>query len=169
MRERPEEYRRLRANAITTARQFTWERTARLHLEAFTALWQGQRPQPDVALLLRRGWFDLLSDEAYETHRDAIADAAAQLGEADAYARCHPLTATTARTLFDNAWRPADFARCARIAEPGPAARRPPRPAGRAAGPDHLPAAARQPRRSVGLAPPGPGTAGRDVTLLDLP
>ena len=120
LRERPEEYRRLRANAITTARQFTWERTARLHLEAFTALWQGQRPQPDVTLLLRRGWFDLLSDEAYETHRDAIADAAAQLGEADAFARCHPLTATTARTLFDNAWRRADFARCARIAELGP-------------------------------------------------
>lgn len=123
LREHPEEYRRLRTNAIATARRFTWRQVATQHLDAFTALWNGQRPAPSVELLLKYGWFDLLPDKAYDTHRDAIAEAAARLGDADTYRRCRPLDPDTARTLFDAAWQRADFARCAHATDPGLKAR----------------------------------------------
>nr|WP_260859696.1 glycosyltransferase [Streptomyces cupreus] len=120
-RERPEVYERLRANAIAKAREFTWQQVAAQHLEAFTALWNGQRPAPSVELLLKYGWFDLLPDEAYDTHRDAVAEAAARLGDADTYRRCRPLD--TGRDLFEAAWKRADWARCERTADPGQRAR----------------------------------------------
>lgn len=120
LRERPEEYARLRANSIATARQFTWEHTARRHLDAFLPLWEGKRPVRDVPLLLRHGWFDLLPEEAYEEYGDAIAEAAARLGDADAYARCRPLDPEARRVLFEAAWARADFGRCARAAAGDP-------------------------------------------------
>ncbi|MFR9792978.1 glycosyltransferase [Streptomyces sp. MB22_4] len=120
LRERPEEYARLRENSIATARRFTWEHTARRHLDAFLPLWEGQRPARDVPLLLRHGWFDLLPEEAYEQHGDAIAEAAARLGDADAYARCRPLDPAARRALFEAAWARADFGRCARAAAGDP-------------------------------------------------
>ncbi|MFF4579745.1 glycogen/starch synthase [Streptomyces sp. NPDC001389] len=167
LRERPEEYRRLRTNAMATARRFTWERTARLHLEAFTALLEGARPAHSVELLLRHGWFDLLPDEAYESHRDAIAGAAARLGDAPAYRRSRPLDAPAARALFDAAWRRADFARCAGAAGGDPELHA--LLEGRCTVGDgrivyRLPHAERV--ELVGLAPPGPGR--RDVTVRRL-
>ncbi|MET7286407.1 glycogen/starch synthase [Streptomyces sp. NPDC005573] len=167
LRDRPEEYRRLRANAIATARTFTWERVARLHVDAFTPLWQGRRPEPDTGLLLRHGWFDLLTDEAYETRQDEIAEAAARFADVDAYARCRPLDAAAIRALFETAWRRADFARCARLAEHDQDLRD--RLDGRATvtegrivyrHPDVVRA------ELVGLAPPGPGR--RTVTTRPL-
>ncbi|MEE1752149.1 glycogen/starch synthase [Streptomyces sp. SP18CS02] len=123
LNEQPEQYRRLRANAMANARRFTWDRAARLHLDAFTPLWEGRRPQPDVATMLRHGWFDLLPPEAYDTHREEIAEAAARLGDADAYRRCRELDGPAARALFEAAWERADFARCERTADSDPALR----------------------------------------------
>lgn len=111
LHEHPEEYRRLRANSIAKAREFTWQQVAARHLEAFTALWEGQRPTPTVELLLKHGWFDLLPEQAYATHRDAIAKAALRLGDADTYRRCRPLDAAAERALADAAWQRADWAR----------------------------------------------------------
>ncbi|MEU5218563.1 glycogen/starch synthase [Streptomyces sp. NPDC020807] len=124
LRDRPEEYRRLRANAVANARQFTWERVARLHVEAFTPLWEGRQAAPlGTELALRYGWFDLLTEEAYENEREAVAEAALRLGDAEAYARCHPLSPRAARALFEAAWNRADFARCERTADSDPALR----------------------------------------------
>ncbi|WP_030398106.1 glycogen/starch synthase [Kitasatospora purpeofusca] len=120
LREQPGEYRRLRANAIANARQFTWERVADLHLAAFTPIWEGHRPQLDVELVLRHGWFDLLPDEAYESHRTAVTEAAARLGDAAAHRRCIEPTPDTTRTLFETAWDRADFARCEQTAGSDP-------------------------------------------------
>lgn len=117
LHERNDEYRRLQTNAVATAHQFTWERAARLHLDSFTPLWEGRRPQRSVELLLRHGWFDLLPDDAYKSHRDEIAEAAARFGDARTYQRCRPLDASAARTLFDAAWARADFARCEQTAD----------------------------------------------------
>ncbi|MDX3536028.1 glycogen/starch synthase [Streptomyces sp. MB09-01] len=167
LRERPEEYRRLRTNAIATARRFTWERAARLHLEAFTALQEGRRPVIGVELLLRHGWFDLLPDSAYETHGDAIAEAAARLGDAETYRRCRPLDGPAARALFDTAWERADFARCEYAADVVPELRalldsRCTLTDGRIV--YRLPHAERV--ELVRLAPPGPGRG--SVTVLPL-
>lgn len=123
LRERPEEYARLRANSMANARQFTWANTARQHLDAFMPLWEGKRPARDVRLLLKHGWFDLLPEEAYGTQADAIAEAAVRFGDADTYARCRPLDAAARRALFDAAWARADFARCARAAGDDPGLR----------------------------------------------
>ncbi len=120
LREQPGEYRRLRANAIANARQFTWERVADLHLAAFTPIWEGHRPELDVELVLRHGWFDLLPDEAYESHRTAVTQAAARLGDAAAHRRCTEPTPDTTRALFEAAWDRADFARCEQTASSDP-------------------------------------------------
>ncbi|MFF4382589.1 glycosyltransferase [Kitasatospora sp. NPDC001547] len=120
LREQPDEYRRLRANAIANARQFTWQRAAELHVAAFTPLWEGRRPEPDVELALRHGWFDLLPDEAYEQHRAAVAEAAARLGDAEAHRRCREPDPATDRALFETAWARADFTRCERTADSDP-------------------------------------------------
>ncbi|MFI9826522.1 glycosyltransferase [Streptomyces sp. NPDC051913] len=120
LRERPEDYARLSANSVRNARRFTWSQTARQHLDAFAALWKGERPTPDVELLLRYGWFDLLSDEDYGRHADAVATAAARYGDAEVYARCRPLDPEVRRALFEAAWARADFARCARAAGDDP-------------------------------------------------
>ncbi|MGE7433050.1 glycosyltransferase [Kitasatospora sp. NPDC001175] len=167
LRERPEEYRRLRANAIATAREFTWEQVARLHLEAFTPLWEERRPEPDADLLLRHGWFDLLPAEAYRTRPDAIAEAAARFGDADAYRRCRELDPTAAHALFEAAWLRADFDRCAAAAEADPSLRA--RLSGRRTVADgrivyRLPHAERV--EVVTLAPPGPGR--REVSVRPL-
>ncbi|GJF31033.1 hypothetical protein KNE206_37330 [Kitasatospora sp. NE20-6] len=123
LHEQPEEYRRLRANAVANARQFTWERAARLHLDAFTPLWEGRRPVLRTEPILRHGWFDLLPEDAYTTDRDAVAAAALRLGDADTHRRCHAPDPATTRALFEAAWARADFARCARTADSDPALR----------------------------------------------
>ena len=110
----PEEYRRLSANAQARAREFTWERAARRHLDAFEPLWQGDRPRLTVERMLRHGWFDLVPETAWQTHADEIAAAALDYGDAEAYRRCRPLTAAATEELFTRAWLRADFARCAR-------------------------------------------------------
>ncbi|MFF2409945.1 glycosyltransferase [Streptomyces sp. NPDC058092] len=123
LRDHPGQYRRLRANSIAVARKFTWQRAAELHLEAFTELWEGRTPELGIARTIRHGWFDLLPPEAYETHREAIAEAAARLGEASVYQRCENLDDTAARALFEAAWARADFARCEQTADSDPALR----------------------------------------------
>lgn len=168
LRDRPGDHRRLRSNAIARARRFTWENVARRHTEAFTALWEGRRPAPGIELLLRHGWFDLLPPEAYETHRDAVAAAAARLGDADAYGRCRPVDAAAARALFDAAWERADFARCAAVAGGDRELRD--RLAGRCAVEDgrivyRLPHAERV--ELVEPGPPGPGRRGVTVRPLE--
>ncbi|MGV9566258.1 glycosyltransferase [Streptomyces sp. NPDC003480] len=168
LRDRPEVYRRLRATAIAVARTFTWDRVARLHEQAFTALWEGKRPEPDVDLLLRHGWFDLLPDHAYDTRSEEIAEAAARFADVDTYALCRPLDTTAVRSLFETAWQRADFARCARLAETDPELRA--RLDGRATVTGGR-LVYRHPhvRRAelVGLAPPGPGRRGVTVRPLD--
>ncbi len=167
LRDRPEEYRRLRANAVANARQFTWDEVARRHLDAFVPLWEGRRPEPDVELPLRHGWFDRLPPEAYRDHRDEVAEAALRFGDAAAYARCRPLDRAAAGALFEAAWARADFDRCATAAAADPAL------AARLAGRRtlaggrityRLPHAERV--RVVGLAPRGDGR--REVTVRDL-
>ncbi|MFF2815365.1 glycosyltransferase [Kitasatospora cineracea] len=123
LREQPEEYRRLRANAVANARQFTWKHAAELHVAAFTPLWEGRRPELGVELMLRHGWFDLLPDEAYESHRAAVAEAAARLGDAEAHRRCQQPDPETDRVLFEAAWARADFSRCEQTADSDPALR----------------------------------------------
>ncbi|WP_371483079.1 glycosyltransferase [Kitasatospora sp. NBC_00315] len=120
LRDRPEEYRRLRANAVANARQFTWDRAASLHVAAFTPLWEGRRPELGTGRILRHGWFDLLPDEAYRLHHEEVAEAAVRLGDAEAYRRCRELDGRAARALFEAAWARADFARCERTADSDP-------------------------------------------------
>ncbi len=120
LREQPEQYRRLRANAVANARQFTWEHAANLHLAAFAPLLEGRRPELGTELMLRHGWFDLLPDEAYEADAGAVAEAAARLGDAEAYRRCRELDGPAARALFEAAWARADFARCEQTADSDP-------------------------------------------------
>lgn len=121
LRDRPGEYLRLRANAVSTARQFTWDQVARRHLDAFQPLWEGRYPQPDVELPLRHGWFDRLPPAAFRDHRDQVAEAALRFGDAAAYARCRPLDRAAAGALFEAAWARADFDRCAVAAAADPA------------------------------------------------
>lgn len=168
LREKPDDYHRLRTNAIAVARRFTWERAASLHLTSFTSLWEGRRPERSIELLLRHGWFDLLPDEAYETHHDAIAEAAARFGDAGTYRRCRPLDAPAARALFDAAWARADFARCEETADTAPELRA--RLDGRRTVADdriiyRLPHAERV--ELVGLAAPGAGRRGATVRHLE--
>ena len=120
LREQPERYRRLSANAVATARGFTWERAADQHLAAFARLWQGQTPELPVERLLRHGWFDLLPADAWDSRGAEIAAAAARLGDAEVYRRCRELDADTARELFEAAWARADFVRCAQTADSAP-------------------------------------------------
>ena len=167
LRERPEEYRRLRANAVANARQFTWDRAASLHVAAFTPLWEGRRPELRTGLVLRHGWFDLLPDDAYRLHHEAVAEAAARLGDAEAYRRCRELDGPAAHALFEAAWARADFARCEQTADADPALRA--RLDGRCTVADgrvvyRLPGAERV--ELVRLAPAGPGR--RQVTVQRL-
>ncbi|NYI04215.1 glycogen/starch synthase [Allostreptomyces psammosilenae] len=115
LRDRPEEYRRLSRNAVANARRFTWERCADQHLEAFTALLEGGPAPLPVTEALRAGWFDLLPPDAWRLHRERIAEAAEERGDADAYRRCRELDGAAARRLFRAAWDRADFARCERV------------------------------------------------------
>ncbi|MFC8451515.1 glycosyltransferase [Kitasatospora sp. NPDC057223] len=168
LREQPEEYRRLRANAVANARQFTWEHAADLHVAAFTPVWEGRRPELGVELMLRHGWFDLLPDEAYESHRTAVAEAAARLGDAEAHRRCQQPDPATDRALFEAAWERADFARCEQTADSDPALRA--RLDGRCTVEDgrivyRLPHAERV--ELVRLAPAGPGRRQVVVRQLD--
>lgn len=120
LREQPEQYRRLSANAVATARGFTWERAAEQHLAAFTRLWDGRTPELTVERALRHGWFDLLPAEAWHDRTEEIAAAAARLGDAEVHRRCRELDADTARALFEAAWARADFARCEQTADTAP-------------------------------------------------
>ncbi|WP_327687145.1 glycosyltransferase [Streptomyces sp. NBC_00467] len=120
LREQPEQYRKLRSNSMATARQFTWERAADLHLAAFTPLWEGGRPELAIDRMVRHGWFELLPEQAYDTHGAAIAEAALRLGDVAAYRRCRPLDLPAARALFEAAWARGDFARCEQTADSEP-------------------------------------------------
>ncbi|NYI04219.1 glycogen/starch synthase [Allostreptomyces psammosilenae] len=116
-RDDPEEYRRLSGNARRLARGFTWERCARTRLEAFEALSRGRTPGVGTDDALRHGWFDLLDEDAWSTHRLRVAERAAELADPAAYRRCAPLDGPALRRLHDAAHRRGDLARCAELEE----------------------------------------------------
>ncbi|WP_308406127.1 Cof-type HAD-IIB family hydrolase [Streptomyces naphthomycinicus] len=112
----PEEHARLSGNSRTTARAFTWARSADLRLAAFADLLRG-RPRPfPVEDAIRYGWFDVLPAAAWIRHRRLIARSAAALGDTAAYGRCAPLDQEAYARLFEAAYARADFARCAETA-----------------------------------------------------
>ncbi|AEV84564.1 glycosyl transferase [Actinoplanes sp. SE50] len=115
--EQPGQYRRLSANAVARAREFTWRRAAQAHEAAFAGVWAGRTPRLPVGDLLRFGWFDELPADAWTLHRDEIAEVALAHGDADAYLRCRPDDLDALAALFERAWARADFPACARTVE----------------------------------------------------
>ncbi|MBQ0977938.1 glycosyltransferase [Micromonospora sp. M61] len=120
LREDPERYAAMSANAAATARAFTWDRCAERQLATFTALQGGVLPELPVERILEHGWFDLLPETAWTDHREAVAEAALRRGNIEAYGRCRPVDDEAARQLFEAAWARADTAACARTAEGRP-------------------------------------------------
>jgi glycosyltransferase involved in cell wall biosynthesis len=120
LREQPDEYHRLSANAVATAREFTWERCARQHLAAFEPLHSGVTPVLSDDAALRHGWFDRLSPGAWRDRPADIAARALELGDVDAYARCAPLSGEAVAGLLRAAYERADFGACERIAARAP-------------------------------------------------
>ncbi|MET9676190.1 HAD-IIB family hydrolase [Streptomyces sp. NPDC006482] len=116
-REAPEAYARLSAAASRTARRFTWSDSATRRLAVFRELLDGTPRRLPAEDAVRYGWFELLDAEAWTEHRDAIARRAEALGDAAAYGRCAELDAAAYERLFAAAYRRADFARCAALAE----------------------------------------------------
>jgi glycosyltransferase involved in cell wall biosynthesis len=114
--EQPDVYRRLSANAIATARRFSWSRCTQQHLDAFQECYDGQRRALPIEDILARGWFDLLPDSAWSEYREQIAARALAVGDVDVFRRVGELTAAKAQELFDAAYARADFAACARVA-----------------------------------------------------
>ncbi|MFI7135068.1 glycosyltransferase [Nonomuraea sp. NPDC050153] len=115
--EQPEVYRRLSANAVATARRFSWSRCTDQHLAAFQACYDGERPVLSDDTALARGWFDLLPDSAWHERAAEIADRVIALADLDTYLRVAQLSPDSARRLFDAAYGRADFATCERLAE----------------------------------------------------
>lgn len=109
LHEQPDEYRRLSANAVRTAQAFTWERCARLHLDAITPVHEGRRPVLPDDRALRYGWFDQLSAGAWAHRGDEIAARAIGLGDRAAYARVAPVTEEALRRMAAAAHARADF------------------------------------------------------------
>lgn len=114
--EQPEVYRRLSANAIATARRFSWSRCTQQHLDAFQECYDGGRRALPIADILVRGWFDLLPESAWTEHRIEIAARALALADVDVFLQVAQLSPATAAELFDSASARADFAACARVA-----------------------------------------------------
>ncbi|MYY80020.1 glycosyltransferase, partial [Streptomyces sp. SID335] len=85
-RDAPETYDRLSANSRRLARRFTWPRTAELRLAAFDALLRGERLPFPAEDAIAWGWFDALDDADFARHGERIARAAAERGDAAAYA-----------------------------------------------------------------------------------
>ncbi|NUT33756.1 MAG: glycosyltransferase, partial [Hamadaea sp.] len=113
--EQPHQYRRLAANAVATARSFSWSRCTDQHLAAFeAALAAPVAPLPESAAIAR-GWFGQLPQHAWRDRADEIAERAVALADLDVFLRVAPLTAAAADRLFDAAYGRADFATCARL------------------------------------------------------
>ncbi|MFH9725774.1 HAD-IIB family hydrolase [Streptomyces sp. NPDC017254] len=115
-REAPADYARLSAAAARTARGFTWSESARRRLDVFRELLDDVPRSLPARDAVRYGWFDLLDEESWTTHRDAIARRAGELGDAAAYGRCAELDGAVYERLFAAAYRRADFVRCAQLA-----------------------------------------------------
>jgi glycosyltransferase AcbS len=115
-RERPREYRRLSDNARRVARRYTWDWAVEQHVRMFELLDRGGAPRLSDADALRYHWFDRLSDEAWVRDRDAIAGAAAAVGDADTFARCADLDGPAMERLYGNAYARGDFVRCEQLA-----------------------------------------------------
>ncbi|MFI1682905.1 HAD-IIB family hydrolase [Streptomyces sp. NPDC020607] len=116
-RDDPDTYDRLSANARRVARRFTWPGSAELRLTAFGTLLRGERLPFPAEDAIAWGWFDALDDADFARHGELIAGAAAERGDAAAYARCAPLDGLAMQRLFEAAYARADFARCAELAE----------------------------------------------------
>lgn len=110
-------YTRLSANARQLARTFTWKECAERRLTRFSEAAQGIEARHPEELAIEYGWFDRLSDDAWTTHRERIAREAMARGDIDVYQRCAPVDASTVSSLFEAAYRRADFERSARLAE----------------------------------------------------
>ncbi|MFK4070650.1 HAD hydrolase family protein [Streptomyces sp. NPDC029674] len=115
-RAAPATYARLSHNSRLLARDFTWSRSAELRLAAFDTVLRGERLTFPAEEAISYGWFDALDDTDVARHGDRIARAAADRGDAAAYARCAPLDAPAQERLFEAAWARADFPRCAALA-----------------------------------------------------
>ncbi|GAB3079025.1 glycosyltransferase [Micromonospora schwarzwaldensis] len=117
LRDDPERYAQLSANAVVRARSFTWQRCADNHAATFAGLWDGTPPELSVERMLAHGWFESLPPAAWSDHREAIASAALGRGDVEAFRRCQPIDADAARQLFEAAWARADTTACARAAQ----------------------------------------------------
>lgn len=111
----PASYARLQANAVATARQFTWRRCTELHLTAFETVLEGGLAAISDDRALSHGWFDALSLDAWQSRSAEIAERAAVLGSVDVYARIAGLHTDSVDKLFKAAYARADFAVCERL------------------------------------------------------
>jgi len=98
----PQRYAQLSANAVATARRFTWERCANQHVEAFERLWDGPSDL-DVETRLEMGWLDTVTEDERTKHLDAFKRQALRRGDLAAYARCGAVSASDAQALLGNA------------------------------------------------------------------
>ncbi|MFF9818683.1 Cof-type HAD-IIB family hydrolase [Streptomyces sp. NPDC014006] len=112
----PDEHARLSANSRSSARQFTWGRSADRRLAAFMDVLRGRHTPFPAEDAIRYGWFDALPAAAWTEHRELIARSAAALGDTAAYGRCAPLDDTAFERLFETAYARADVARCTETA-----------------------------------------------------
>ncbi|WP_405812359.1 HAD hydrolase family protein [Streptomyces sp. NBC_01520] len=115
-REAPDDYARLSASAVRTARRFTWSDSARRRLSVFQELLDDLPRSLPAKDAVRYGWFGLLDEQAWSEHREGIARSAERLGDAAAYGRCAELDGAAYERLFAAAFRRADFVRCAALA-----------------------------------------------------
>ncbi|MGD3112793.1 glycosyltransferase [Streptomyces sp. YGL11-2] len=105
-------YTRLSDRARRTARQLTWDASARLREDRFRRMLDGSVVPSDTETLIRRGWYDALGDETWVAHRELIAlNAAAQGRPQECVRACtgHP---DLAETAFRTAYRAARFQVC---------------------------------------------------------
>ncbi|GAA4035123.1 hypothetical protein GCM10022247_70720 [Allokutzneria multivorans] len=103
----------LRANAMRVARSFTWEKVAAdVHATFDTILHKGLSADP--VAVLRRGWGDLLDDEALARHAVEARDQALSTGDVELARR---LGIADDRALFEAARERGDVAACALFPE----------------------------------------------------
>ncbi|MCP3803614.1 glycosyltransferase [Allokutzneria sp. A3M-2-11 16] len=103
----------LRANAVRVARSFTWEKVAAdFHAIFDSTLHSGLSADP--VALLRRGWGDLLDDEALARHAVEARDQALSTGDVELARR---LGIADDRALFEAARERGDVAGCALFPE----------------------------------------------------
>ncbi|MGV9621850.1 HAD-IIB family hydrolase [Streptomyces tendae] len=120
-RTAPGTYARLSGNARRLGRSFTWARSADLRLAAYARLLRGERAQPPAGELVERGWLEALPPAAHTEHRELIARAATERGDATALARVlgcgvDELGTDDWERLFTSAHHRGDFTRCAELA-----------------------------------------------------